>query len=113
MAQHALEILANIKSLDDNRVIMYLMSKLDFENLIQVQQTAIAEALGMQKQNVNRSIKRLLAMEVILEGPKIGRSRCYRLNPHFGWKGTAKNHTEALRASERAGKKGIDTGGNP
>ena len=50
----------------------------------------------MQRQNVQRSIKRLMELGVILEGVKIGVSRSYRLNPSFGWKGSAKGHREAL-----------------
>ena len=50
----------------------------------------------MQRQNVQRSIKRLMELGVILEGVKIGVSRSYRLNPSFGWKGSAKGHREVL-----------------
>ena len=46
----------------------------------------------MNRHNVNRSIKKLIELGVILEGVKIGISRSYRLNPNFGWKG----HREAL-----------------
>ena len=59
-------------------------------------QAEIARDLGMQRQNVQRSIKRLMELGVILEGVKIGVSRSYRLNPSFGWKGSAKGHREAL-----------------
>lgn len=108
MAQTALEMLAtsDLRG-DDLRVLLALMARLDFENLIQIEQTEIAEKLGMQKQNVNRSIKRLIALGCLLEGPKIGRSRTYRLNPHFGWKGSGKAHQKALRASERARERGL------
>ena len=50
----------------------------------------------MQRQNVQRSIKRLMALGVLLEGPKIGISRSYRLNPEFGWRGSGKNHIATL-----------------
>ncbi len=108
MAQGALETLAvNIKNAQDWRVLMALMARLDFENLIQIEQTEIAEKLGMQKQHVNRSIKSLVALGCLLEGPKIGRSRTYRLNPNYGWKGSGKSHQKALRAQltvHRGGK---------
>ena len=35
----------------------------------------------MNRHNVNRSIKKLIELGVILEGVKIGISRSYRLNP--------------------------------
>jgi hypothetical protein len=69
------------------RVFLYLNGRLDFENLIQVPQTEIANDLGMQKQNVYRSLKQLEAKKIILRGPKVGHSSTFRLNPHFGWKG--------------------------
>ncbi|MFN9507334.1 MAG: hypothetical protein ACK57J_22725, partial [Rubrivivax sp.] len=46
--------------------------------------------------SVNRAIKRLVELSVLLEGPRIGVSRSYRLNPEFGWKGSAKGHVQAL-----------------
>ncbi|WP_225380891.1 winged helix DNA-binding protein, partial [Escherichia coli] len=68
-----------------------------YENFIQVAQADIAEKLEMQKTNVSRSIKGLINLGVIIEGPKIGRSKSYRLNPQFGWKGTVSNHKKALK----------------
>ena len=62
------------------KVLFYLYSKLDFENFIQQTQIEIAESLGMQKQRVSRAMKVLTSKQIVLEGPKIGRSRCYRLN---------------------------------
>ena len=50
----------------------------------------------MHRQHVQRSIKRLIQLGIILEGVKIGISRSYRLNPSFGWKGSAMGHREAL-----------------
>jgi predicted transcriptional regulator len=103
MALEALDMLASSDLRgDDLRVLLALLGRLDFENLIQIEQTAIAKRLGMKRQNVGRSIKRLIATGCLLEGPKIGRSRTYRLNPAYGWRGSAKNHQKALRASERA-----------
>lgn len=96
MSQDALSILKQVKHLDDTRVLFSLLEVLDYENLIQVNQAEIARELGMQRQNVQRSIKRLMDLGVILEGVKIGVSRSYRLNPSFGWKGSAKSHREAL-----------------
>ncbi len=98
MAQSAWDMIATADlSGADFRVMAALMARLDFENLIQVQQVEIAEHLGMQKQNVGRSIKRLVEMGILLEGPKIGRSRSFRLNPNFGWKGSAKGHHRAIQ----------------
>ena len=71
-----------------------MLARLDYENLIQVNQAEVSEQVGMNRHNVNRSIKKLIELGVILEGVKIGISRSYRLNPNFGWKGSAKGHRE-------------------
>ena len=54
-----------------------LLGRIDFENLMVVNQAELAKELGMHRQHVQRSIKRLIALGVILEGPKIGISRSY------------------------------------
>ena len=73
-----------------------MLARLDYENLIQVNQAEVSEQVGMNRHNVKRSIKKLIELGVILEGVKIGISRSYRLNPNFGWKGSAKGHREVL-----------------
>lgn len=97
MNQAALELLAKTLTGEQFKVLMMLLASLDYENFIQVAQADIAEKLEMQKTNVSRSIKGLINLGVIIEGPKIGRSKSYRLNPQFGWKGTVSNHKKALK----------------
>ncbi|MGR7652733.1 hypothetical protein ACU6Z3_27775 [Klebsiella aerogenes] len=97
MNQAALLTIANELNHEQMRVLMALLAELDYENYIQVAQTDISVALQMQKTNVSRAIKNLLEFGIILEGPRIGRSKTYRLNPQFGWKGTVSNHKKALK----------------
>ena len=52
-----------------------MLARLDYENLIQVNQAEVSEQVGMNRHNVNRSIKKLIEIGVILEGVKIGISR--------------------------------------
>lgn len=108
MAQHALEMLAasDLRG-DDFRVLLALLGRLDFENMIHVEQSEIAELLKMQRQHVNRSIKRLIATGALLEGPKVGRNRTYKLNPNYGWKGSGSEHQKALRTSDKAKERGF------
>ena len=97
MAQNGAEILAQSNlSGNDFKVLMKLLSVLDYENLIQVSQADVARELNMHRQHVQRSIKLLIDFGIVLEGVRIGISRSYRLNPNFGWKGSAKGHREAL-----------------
>ena len=102
MAQTALEYLAaNRKVLGEEgfAVFMSLAAQMDMENYIQINQTKVGQALGMRQSNVNRAIRRLVDLGVVLQGPKVGRSRTYRLNPHVGWKGSAAKHREEVRRS--------------
>lgn len=87
-------------TLEPKNILFYLYSKLDFENFIQQSQADIAKGLGIKKQQVSRSMKILISKQIILEGPKVGRSRCYRLNPNYGWKGKVKN-LEEMRKREK------------
>lgn len=77
-------------------LIFLLIDKLDFENHLTINQISIGRELGMLRQNVQRSLRRLIELGALLEGPKIGRSRTYRLNPNFAWRGSAENHLKAL-----------------
>ena len=85
-SQQALEVLATDKDLtgENYRVLLLLLSRLDFENWIQVTQTEISNKLNMKKQNVSRAISVLESKEIIFRGPKIGKTYAFRLNPNFG-----------------------------
>ncbi len=101
MNQAALKIIATELNHEQTKVLMMLLADLDYENYIQVAQIDIAESLGMKKPNVSKAVKNLIEFGIILEGPKIGRSKTYRLNPQFGWKGTESNHQKALKTGLR------------
>lgn len=92
----ALDMLMQFTRVEDFRVLVALLKELDYENLIVANQSDIARKLGMQRQNVGSAIKRLVEAGAILKGPKLGMNCSYRLNPNFGWKGSAKNHVKAL-----------------
>ncbi|WP_273581341.1 hypothetical protein [Xenorhabdus aichiensis] len=54
------------------------------------------ECLDLGVWGSNGTVKALIELGLILQGPKIGRSHSYCLNPQFGWKGTVNNHKKAL-----------------
>jgi len=119
MAQDATRVLALNDDLGGNdlKVFLFLTSMVDFENQLLVNQAEIARQMGKKRNHVNRSIKRLIELGVLLEGPKIGLSRSYRFNPEFGWKGSTKNHVTALqderqRRMKAAGITGVIEGGS-
>lgn len=84
------------------RVMLLIVGNLDYENWININQAQLAAALDMDRKNFGRGLKRLITEGVILEGPKVGRNGTYRLNPSYGWKGSAKGHNEALSERMRA-----------
>jgi len=92
-SQEALELIAQDKEITGriHRVLWLLVAHLDFENWIQLSQKRICEKLDMKKQDVSSAIRLLEEKEIILRGPKIGRSYAFRLNPMLGWKGNVKN----------------------
>lgn len=89
----------------DYEVLFSLLQVLDFDNYIQLCQSNIAKELDMKKENISRSIRKLIEIGALIEGPKISRSRTYRLDPEFGWKGSARSHVDALR--EKMSKRGL------
>ena len=92
-SQEALEIIAKDKEITGgvHRVLWFIVARLDFENWIQISQQEICKELEIKKQHVSSAIKVLEQKEIILRGPKVGRSYAFRLNPYFGWKGDVKN----------------------
>ena len=98
------------------QVLMCLLGYVDYENHILTPQSEMAEKLGMDRSNFNRAVKRLVERGVIEKGPKIGRMVSLRLNPEYGWKGSAKNHVACLdqerkKRMAKAGIKGVIEGG--
>ncbi len=87
--QDALEAIAKDPEMTGQafRVFLYLCSRLDFENYIQVPQVEIATELSIGTAKVSRAIALLESKQILMRGPKVGRASVFRLNPHFGWKG--------------------------
>ena len=50
---------------NDMKVMWAMLARLDYENLIQVNQAEVSEQVGMNRHNVNRSIKKLIELGVI------------------------------------------------
>lgn len=97
MSQGAFERLVNADITKTGfRVLVFLLSRLDFENHISVSQADIARQLGIDRSNVHKAMAELVAEGVMLEGPRIGMHRTYRLSAAYGWKGSFANHHKAL-----------------
>ena len=103
MSQIALEAVVRANMGDQvNRTFLMIISVLDFENYVSISQSDIALKLGMKPSNVSTAFKRLVDEGVLIPGPRVGRVGTYRLNPSYGWKGSAKGHNEALQERMKA-----------
>ena len=92
-SQEALEIVAKDKEItgETYRVLFFICARLDFENWVQLSVTEIGNELDLKQQSVSRAMKVLEDKQIILRGPKVGRSYAFMLNPEFGWKGKVVN----------------------
>jgi DNA-binding transcriptional regulator GbsR (MarR family) len=92
-SQDAAILLAKDKDIkgETHRVLWFIIGILDFENWVQLSITEMAKELNMHQPDVSKAIKVLEDKEIILRGPKVGRSYAFMLNPDFGWKGNVKN----------------------
>lgn len=76
------------------RIWMQLLSRLEDKNWLHVQQSQIAEAMKMQPSHVSRAVRQLLTKGYLEEGPKVGRTKSYRISPKFSWRGYGEDYTE-------------------
>lgn len=88
-------------TLTDYRVRDFLMGTIGLGNFVFVNQAEVARELNVHKVTVCDSIKRLCEMQILLKGPKSGRSNTYMVNPAFcfsGHLGTGvKERTETIK----------------
>ena len=108
--QEASMILAGDKRLNltDHRVLLVLQAKLDFENWLRLSLTDIGDPIGIARQNISISMKKLIEMNVVLTGPSVKNVRTYRLNPAIVWKGDLRQGATERRRALR-----VINGGNP
>ena len=101
-SQEAAMLLAKDKDIkgETHRVLWLIIGILDFENWVQLSITDIAKELEMHQPDVSKAMKKLEEKEIILRGPKVGRSYAFMLNPEFGWKGKVKNLDDYRRKKE-------------
>jgi hypothetical protein len=81
------DLLLHIKNVEDWRVLTTIKPLLSCEKFAAIEQNLLAEKMGMRKMHINRCLKRLVISSYLLEGPRIGRNRGYKLNPYYDWEG--------------------------
>ncbi len=101
-SQDAAILLAKDKDIkgETHRVLWLIIGILDFQNWVQLSVTEMAKELKMHRPDVSKAMKVLEQKEVILRGPKVGRSYAFMLNPEFGWKGKVKNLDDYRKQKE-------------
>lgn len=87
-------------------VFLMALKRLDYENLMVLNHTEIAERLGMRRPHVSRAVAKLVEVGVILAGPRVAGKPTYRLNPGFGWKGKVYKLRETFTSATKAATRG-------
>lgn len=81
----------------DYRVRDYLLCKVGIGNFVHFSQTEAADILGIKQPNISKSLKKLIKMGIVLEGPKTGRFRTYQINPAMVFSGSLGNGIKEKR----------------
>lgn len=92
-------LLVKEMSLVDCKVLLYLISRVQYGNLIDRTIKEIAEDLGYKdSQWIQKSLKSLEKTKVILKSqhPQDKRRYVYMLNPKQSWKGTVKDRQKTI-----------------
>jgi hypothetical protein len=79
----------------EHDLLWMLLGTIDYENYVSINQRHIAAATGIHPVTVSRSLARLVELGIVTCTSLTG-SRQYRLNPHFVWRGSGKNHHNAI-----------------
>ena len=67
----------------DCKVLLALCSVMDFDRYTIINQTELAQEIPISRSRVSASIKKLLSLNIILEGPKAGMNKTYMINPEM------------------------------
>lgn len=81
------------------RVRDWLIGEIGIGNYVFVNQAEMARRLRINRKNAFSAIKRLIELNIIIPGPKSGRSNTYMVNPAFCFSGSLKNGIQARKES--------------
>lgn len=84
-------------TMETYRVLMFLLYKTEMKNWVQIQQSEIAEALGMKQPNVSKAIKKLVEKGIVETTAKMGKAKNYKISVDFGWRGTGAEYEKAKK----------------
>lgn len=107
MAQSTMGRLKQFKRVEDFRVLMAMVEKLNYADFISVSQTMIARDLEIDLTQVNRAIKRLIDAGTLVAGDRGGVSCSYMLDADFWRAEHQAEPTIMLSRMEKANITGI------
>lgn len=86
------------------RVRDWLMGTIGIGNYVYVNQADMARRLRIQRADASRAVKRLIELQILLQGPKSGRSNTYMVNPAFCFSGGLGNGIKQRTETIKQGK---------
>ena len=85
----------------DYQVLVKLMGRLEFDNWVQVNVTALAGEMGRSRQKTSAAISRLVKRGVLTKGPRSGNTNSYQLNTDIAFRGSAESRRRVQREMDR------------
>lgn len=81
------------------KIMLYMLCKLNWSNHIGVDQSTMAEECLISIPSVQRAIKELLDLHIIISipDPQDKRRSIYLINPHSAWKGQEHKRKKAIK----------------
>ena len=86
-------------------VLLYLLSKMEYDNYLRVPQKTIAEKLNMTQSHVSRAMKLLKDMNIIVEEKREGTNKTYRFNPNIAHKGSYNYRDNVIEFNQKVDEK--------
>ncbi len=85
----------------DFRVLLAIIANLDYDNIINISQKQLGIELNLKRQEVTKSIGKLVSKGYLQITGQIGRQNIYQFNPHIVFRSRAKNYKELCRAWDK------------
>lgn len=79
------------------RVRDWLLCTIGIGNFCYVNQAEMARRLNIERATASRAIKKLIELNILIPGPKSGKSNTYQISPAFCFSGKIENGIKARR----------------
>lgn len=86
------------------RVRDWIIGTIGIGNYVLVNHSECGRALRVARPNVSAAIKRLIELQILIQGPKSGKSNTYMVNPAFCFAGGLGNGIRARQEVKKQGK---------